>query len=202
MKVVESGVVTEEMEKSDRKINVWKAGVHYVHCPGWSARRIANYARMMKRKGKCDLVIVDYLQKIRLFYRKGWTPELALADVAEVFKNSAEIFGIPYILGSQMNRASKEEKRRTSSGIRGSGQIEERSNLAITLNRAILDEDFVNPETGEVLAEEGGRHPVTDVRVDKNTFGPTGDTQLWMQGNRFTFYDVDKTYLDEIGYGQ
>lgn len=201
MKVVESEVVTEAMEVADAKIDKWPGGVHYVHCPGWGIRRIVNYVRRMKRRGLCDLAIIDYLQKLRLYYRKGWTNELALADVGEVIKISSETLGVPYILGSQMNRQSKEEKRRTAGGIRGTGQIEEKSNLAITLNRAILDDDFIDGN-GEIVAREGERHPVTDVRVDKNTFGPTGDTNLWMQGSRFTFYDVDKQYLDDIGYGQ
>lgn len=202
MELVESGTETEAMKEADWKMRQWPGGVHYVHCPGWSARRIVNYSRMLKRKGKCDLVIVDYLQKVQLYYRRGWTEENALADVGEVVKNSAEKLGIPYIVGSQMNRASKAEKRRTSIGIRGSGQIEEKCNLSITLNREILDEAFVHQETGELIAQEGVRSPVTDVRVDKNSFGPTGDTQLWMQADRFTFYDVKKESLDDIGYGQ
>ena len=196
MEVVDSGVMTPAMEDANRKLQTWKGGVHYVHCPNWSIRRIVNYARMLRRKGKCDLVIIDYLQKINLFYRRGWTEENALADVGEVIKNSAEQLGMPYILGSQMNRASRQEKRRTMNGVRGSGQISEKSNVGITLDRDILDENFVTPE-GIVAAVEGERSPVTSVRIDKNTMGKTGDTKLWMTGARFKFSDVDVVSLDE-----
>jgi replicative DNA helicase len=194
MEVVESGAITPSMEEADKALKAWPGAVHYVHCPGWSIRRIVNYVRMMKRKGLCDLAIVDYLQKINLFYRKGGSEEAALADVGEVIKNSAETLEIPYLLGSQMNRASKAEKRRTSIGIRGTGQIEEKSNLVITLNRDILEADY--KWGGKVVANEGERSPVADIRVDKNSFGPTGDTKLWMDAAHFRFGDVDVKELD------
>jgi len=194
MKTVESGAITPNMEKADELLKSWPGGVHYVHCPGWSIRRIVNYARMMQRKGLCHLAIIDYLQKINLFYRKGGSDEAALADVGEVVKNSAETLGIPYLLGSQMNRASKAEQRRTAIGIRGSGQIEEKSNLVITLSRPILDADYVY--NGQVVAIEGERSPITDVRVDKNTSGPTGDTKLYFLAKRFRFGDLDVKKLD------
>jgi len=102
---------------------------------------------------------------------------------------------IPYFMGSQMNRASKKEARRTAVGIRGTGQIEEKSNLVITLDREILNQELRG--FGDVY-EEGERSPITKLRIDKNTFGKTGDTMLVMVPKEFKFVDAQIEYLNEI----
>jgi len=188
MELIESGEITEKMTRATMRFQTWPGGIHYIHCPGWSIRRIMSYARMLHNKEKCDLIIIDYLQKINLFYRKNGNAELALADVGEVIKTTCEQLKMCSVIGSQMNRKSKDEKRRTSRGIRGSGQIEEKCNVSITIDRDILIDDF---QWGDIIYPEGERSPIAKVRIDKNTLGKTGDTKLAMIGSRFWFKDID-----------
>lgn len=193
IRLIESGENTPAMAGATRILQSWPGGIHYVHCPGWSIRRIAAYIRMLHNKGKCDLAVIDYLQKINLFYRYGWTTELALADVGEVCKNLCEQLEMCILLGSQMNRKSQDEKRRTSKGIRGSGQIEDKSNVVITLDRDILTEDRDFNDLGQY--KEGQRSPIAKARIDKNTLGQTGDTHLGLIGPQFLFGDIDMSTI-------
>jgi len=149
---------------------------------------IAAKMRLLRSQGLCDIAIVDYMQKLRLYYRRGSTTNDALADSGEVLKTGAEQMGIPIMAGSQVNRKSADADRITSDHLRGSGELPEKSNGLITLNRELLDGSRELPD-GSILPA-GSRSPETDARVDKNTGGSTGDTKLWFVGSRYKFADV------------
>ena len=174
---LEDGLLDERTEQATRKMRAYKGGINYVHCPGWSARAISAKARQLHAKGLCDVFIGDYLQKERLWIRKGGTENNGLADAVEVHKNCCEQLGIAGVLGSQVNRKAREAFRITEEHVRGSGEIGEKANIVITLHREIM------PVTGE-------RSPLIEARVDKNTMGKTGDTKLAIRGERFQITDV------------
>lgn len=189
LEIIESGQTTQKMAEATWRVKQWPGGIHYVHCPGWSANRIANYIRMLYNKGICDIFLGDYFQKMKKQWRKGQNEASAYGDTAEIFKNVCEQLGICGLLGSQMNRYSKQELRRTASGIRGSGELEEKANVVITLDRKILTQEyFFNSKT----YQEGERSPIMKIRVDKNTAGPTGDAELVMIAERFLITDPAK----------
>jgi replicative DNA helicase len=193
-----SGVPLEEIERGvlDRRVQVvtemmreYAGRVTYVHCPGWTAQRVAAKARQLAAKGLCDVGIVDYLQKLYLMRRRGQNKADDLGDAVEMLKVLAEQLGIPVLLASQFNRGSRGAARKTGDFIRGSGEPHEKANVVITLDREILDAPIYD-EAGHKVAEIGQRSPVVQVRVDKNTLGPTGDTQLMMNPERFLILDV------------
>ena len=97
--------------------------------------------------------------------------------------------GIPAILGSQVNRASLAFERKTAQAVRGSGEPGEKSNVVITLDREILNQDAIDT-AGNVIAHAGDRPPTVRGRVDKNTGGPTGDFTLKMNAAKFLILDV------------
>ena len=189
MRVVESGTVTAAMEDANGAMSLWHGGIHYVHCPGWTAQRIATQMRLLHSKGLCDVAVVDYMQKMRLLRERGQNDAAAIGDQAEVIKTALEQLGIPAILGSQVNRASLAFERKTAQAVRGSGEPGEKSNVVITLDREILNQDATDP-AGNVIAHAGDRSPTVRGRVDKNTGGPTGDFQLKMNAARFLILDV------------
>lgn len=185
---VESGILTPPIYDAYEKMRQYPGGVHYVHCPGWSARRIANKARQLHAKGRCDVAIVDYLQKIGLDWKSGTNKADALGDVVEVFKVLSEQLGRPLMLASQVNRAAEYATRVTGSHIRGSGEPHEKANIVIVLDRPLLDQ-AVRDERGQVVAQPGQRSPEVTVRIDKNTLGPTGETGLIINASRFRILD-------------
>lgn len=186
--LTEGGEITTAMEAANIKMLGWAGGVHYIHCPGWSASRIVAKARQMRQRGLCDVVIVDYLQKLTLGYRNGINKADALGNAAEGIKNALEQMGIPGLMGSQFNRKADEDHRKRARRIKGSGDVEDKANLVITLDREILDAPAFD-EYGNVLANKGDRSPRVVTRVDKNTNGPTGDTELIINGARFLILD-------------
>jgi hypothetical protein len=174
---IEDGLLNEDTERATRQMQAYSGGITYVHCPGWSARAIATKARQLHAKGLCDVAIVDYLQKLRLYRPRGSTEDYGLADAAEVLKNTGEQLGNAWMIGSQVNRKADGALRIRGSHVRGSGAVPAKGNITITLARDL------DPDTGELS-------PLMATRIDKNTMGPTGDTQLAIRGDRFLITDV------------
>jgi len=122
----ERGEDMEETLKAAQEVSEWIGGIHYVHCPGWTSTRIAQLMRELHEQGKCDLAIVDYLQKVMLSSRDGWNQSSLIGDTVEILKTAGEELAIPLLLGSQLNRAGQE--RPHLNNLRSSGEIEEKAN--------------------------------------------------------------------------
>jgi replicative DNA helicase len=186
---IENGKITEAMEETTQRMQGWPGGIHYVHCPGWTAQRIVNQARLLVDKGECDFVIVDYFQKLKRQYIHGMNTAQAAGAQAETLKIGSEQLETPFIVGSQFNRRSFDRGMKTGADIRDTGELAEKSNIVITLDRELLQADF-RDSSGSVIVPAGQRSPVCQGRIDKNTNGPTGGFQLNFYGPRFLFTDM------------
>ena len=133
-------------------------------------------------------MIVDYLQKMRRDYSHGLNSAQALGRGIELLKNCAEDLGIPVVLPAQYNAAGKKEKIKTSQDVRDTGELEDKANLVITLDRELLTRNLQG-DAGEVIATKGTRSPFVSGRVDKNTFGACGPFELLFLGPRFMLSD-------------
>lgn len=182
---LENGLLDERTERATKQMRSYPGGITYVHCPGWSARAITAKARELHAKGLCDVLVLDYFQKLRLWRPRGSSLNDGLADAGEVVKNCLEQLGIAGMGGSQTNRRADDAARVTASHIRGSGELDEKGNLTITLNRDILLADM---NGGQYKA--GERSPILNVRIDKNTMGPTGECRLAIRGERFVITEL------------
>lgn len=94
----------DQLARVGETVGSWPGAIRYVHCPGWKPERIAAVIRREAAMGLCDLVIIDYLQKVYLPFEKGRTDEMALGLAVETLKNVAEVAMVPVILMSQVNR--------------------------------------------------------------------------------------------------
>lgn len=188
MEEIEAGLVDQRIDAANAALRLWAGGINYVHCPGWTMGRVATKIRQLHSKGLCDVAIVDYLQKARLVYMHGQNKAQALGAAVEDLKNCAEQLGIFIQTGSQFSNAANGAERKTAAHIRDSGEPEEKANIIVTLDRVILNDDLHNG-SGDVIAREGERSPLTTARIDKNTTGRTGDAELYFNGARFAFYD-------------
>lgn len=163
------GYAGVDIARAFDKIAPWQGNITLVHCPGWSAERIATDATRMHAKGQADLVIVDYLQKLALPAASGWNLSAVYGLQAETLKNTAEVLGVPVVLGSQVSRAFKarSDERPRMEDIRNSGEIEEKANQIVVLHRPGGER-----EKGTVVPF-GDRERI-EAWVDKNTEGSTG----------------------------
>lgn len=98
--------------------------------------RIKSKCRLLKRKGRCKLVIIDYLQ---LTGSDGDSPnrEQEVAYISREAKKMAKALDVPVIMLSQLNRAleARADKRPHLSDIRESGAIEQDADMVMFIHR-------------------------------------------------------------------
>lgn len=189
-----SGVPITELERgayppaaveANRRIGEWARNVTYVHCPGWTIERITSLAESMSARGQCDVIVLDYLTKVRPSphtYRMSRNDQLA--EQVEAVKSLVERRGMFALVLSQVNRASANETIKTGNALRASGEIEEKANLVMLLDRRLLKSDEV---IGGQPYEAGARSPEATLQVDKQTNGPTGSVPLWFDPEHIRF---------------
>lgn len=153
-------------------IRAWHGNIVYVHCPGWSAERVAADMTRLHARGECDLAVVDYVQKIPLPRGEG-TTSMRIGQNVEVLKTCAEQLSIPIVLPSQVNRSFKGRgnARPTIADIRESGEIEEKANQILVLHR---------PEERQAGRPEDlfGKTEKIEIHIEKNTGGATGQVDV------------------------
>lgn len=132
----ERGQCMEETLDAAQQVRGWAGGIHYIHCPGWSAMQIVSKTRELRDAGRCDLAVVDYLQKIALADRRGWNKAALIGDTVEALKTAGEELRIPVLLGSQLSRAGQD--RPHLNHLRDSGEIEEKANYCTFIWRERL----------------------------------------------------------------
>lgn len=186
--ILDTGEITKEMSEAYQRIAKWPGAIHYIHCPGWTAGSICAKIHQMKSQGFCDIVIIDYLQKIKKLFQHGLTPAQVVGEQVEDIKNTGEQLDLSIWLASQFSNKSKGKAIKTAADTRDSGEPEQKCNLAITLNRQILIAPYKN--NGHVVVEAGSRSPETIVRADKNTAGPTGQVKMYFDGPRYRISDL------------
>lgn len=191
LSLIEDGYIDGTTSDASYKMQSWPGAIHYVHCPGWSAARIVRLATKLHDRGQCDALIVDYLQKMRRDYSRGLNPAQALGWSIELLKNCGEDLGLPVVLPAQLNVTGKKEKIKTGVNVRDTGELEDKANLVITLDRPLLLVDVLDDQ-GKVVAKAGQRSPIVRGRVDKNTFGACGPFKMMFLGERFLFTDNAK----------
>lgn len=174
----EKGTTDEDVRaavaRASASIARWHGNIIYVHCPGWTAQRIAADIMRLRARGECDLAIVDYLNKISYpeSAHKGWNEASYIGANVEALKNVAERLAVPIVLGCQVNREYKQGGTRRRPGlddVKGSSDIEQKVNQVVILHR--------KGERSE--GEQYGKPEELMAYVDKNTYGATGSCTLW-----------------------
>jgi len=98
--------------------------------------RIKSKCRLLKKKGKCKLIIIDYLQ---LTEGEGSSNnrEQEIAKISREIKKMAKSLDVPVIVLSQLNRAleTRSGKRPQLSDIRESGAIEQDADFVAFIHR-------------------------------------------------------------------
>lgn len=169
-----------EMARADDRMMKWPGKITYVHTPGWTVERALGETRALVNESLCDVVIVDYLEKASASARqlKQYGSQMfeREADDVEQIKNFSESVGVGAVLLSQLNKVGKGQSFDSldRTAIRGSGAKTEKANVVALLYRE-------NPIS-----------TVVRVKLDKNTIGPPGSFEQWIDAPRFRITDVMK----------
>ena len=109
--------------------------------PKMSMDHIRSSALLQKSKGRCDLLIIDYLQLCEMKSgQKNRNREQEVADASRKAKLVAKELDIPVILLCQLNRECemRADKRPALSDLRESGAIEQDADVVMLLYRPAL----------------------------------------------------------------
>ncbi len=135
--------------------------------------RIRSQSRTMQRRGKCGMVIIDYLQLVAPTSGKRDNREREVADMSRAAKLLAKELNIPVILLSQLSRKVEERADKTPmlSDLRESGAIEQDADMVIFIDRPAVYgiESFDAGYYGTISSDGIGR-----LTIAKNREGCTG----------------------------
>lgn len=138
-------------------------------------QRIRTLCRAMQRKGRCGLVIIDYLQLIATSTeeKRYDNREREVAEINRAAKLLAKELNVPVILLAQLSRKVEDRADKTPllSDLRESGAIEQDADMVLFINRPAVYgiQEFDAGRYGVVSSQGVGR-----LTIAKNREGSTG----------------------------
>lgn len=137
---VKSGNLTpwdwKDLEQAKQKIKALPIVIDST--PIVSLRYIRSKSRILKRKGQCDMIMIDYLQLIEPMGNKDKLREQQVAESSRYCKILAKELNVPVILLAQLNREVEkaQDKKPMLSHLRESGAVEQDADMVLFLYRA------------------------------------------------------------------
>jgi len=145
-------------------------------------------ARMMVSTYDIKILIVDYLQLMQsgVNYRENRVMEIT--DISRNLKSIAKELRIPVIAVSQLSREveKRENKRPVLADLRESGAIEQDADLVAFIYR----DDYYDENS-----KDSG---IAEIIIAKHRNGPTGKINLRFFKEYTLFFNLSKSYQDEI----
>lgn len=202
----------EDLRMYKYKGNIFKSVIDkmglsnmYINDKSATIDEIIADARQMKKDGKCDMLIIDYLSLIKT--GKGERRDLEVNDITTKLKLFSKEINIPVLLLAQLNRAVEQrpEKKPILADLRESGGIEQDADVVIMVYRpsyyGMIDYTTL-----------GGKYITADdlgvLIVRKNRHGRTGEAYLKINNDLTDACDWDfagepkepVTYGDDVEY--
>lgn len=160
---------------------------------------IRSQCKAMARRGKCGMVIIDYLQLLDTSTRNASTTrEREIAAASRSAKLLAKELNIPVILLSQLSRKIEERADKTPllSDLRESGAIEQDADMVLFLDRpAMYGRTEIDAGRYGTISAEG----VGLLHIAKNREGATGSIVFRHNESMTRIADYDDPATDAIG---
>lgn len=158
---------------------------------------IRSQCKAMARRGRCGMVIIDYLQLLDTASRNmNSTREREIAAASRSAKLLAKEIGVPIILLSQLSRKVEERADKTPmlSDLRESGAIEQDADMVIFLDRPAMygRAEIDAGRYGTIPAEGMGL-----MHISKNREGVTGCICFRHNESLTRIFDYDDPATDE-----
>ena len=184
-KVMEGDMTKAQMELLGKAVReLYSVPIVVDDTPALSIVDLRARARRLAAEGRCDMIIIDYLQLMR---GSGNTApgsrEQEVAEISRSLKALAKELDVPVIGLSQLNRMleSRADKRPQLADLRESGSIEQDADVILFIYR----DEVYNKDKSE-------RPGIADVIIGKHRHGGTGDAHLRFDGRHVRFQDLAK----------
>lgn len=140
-------------------------------------------ARRMKREHDIGLIVIDYLQLMRV-HGKSENRTNEISEISRSLKALAKELNVPVVALSQLNRAVEQrpDKRPRMADLRESGAIEQDADLILFIYR------------DEVYNDDSPHKGVADIIIGKHRNGAVDTFQLAFQGEYVRFRDYTRDY--------
>lgn len=148
---------------------------------GLSISQIKSRAKNLQRKGKCGLIVIDYLQLVDMKSgNRSYTREQEVTQCSKEAKQLAKSLNVPVVLLSQLSRKCEERADKTPilSDLRESGSIEQDADVVLMIHR---------PEYYDQTEDKG----VGIMRVAKQRDGQSGDIKFRYNESLTCFADYE-----------
>lgn len=154
------GVDECEMDKIvDLSGFVSEWGIYFLRA-GVSSLDVYQKAIKMKETIGLDLVVIDYLQKLKDCYAEKENENIRIGRACQRIKDIATELNVPIICASQFNRnlewRSEEHQVPVISDLRGSGSIEQDADVILLLWRTGPDDPLLNIRMAKSRQVESG----------------------------------------------
>lgn len=105
--------------------------------PSVTINYIRNHSRLMHKRGKCGLIVVDYLQLTGSQGDNNRNREQEVSSISRTAKIIAKELNVPFIMLSQLNREAEKrsDKKPMLADLRESGSIEQDADIICLLYR-------------------------------------------------------------------
>lgn len=131
----------EQQQASDAARELSRLPVYVDDNPKMGMEHIRASARLQKSKGRCDVIIIDYLQLCEMrTEQKNRNREQEVAEASRKAKLLAKELNVPVVLLCQLNRdcETRGDHRPALSDLRESGAIEQDADMVMLLYRPAL----------------------------------------------------------------
>jgi replicative DNA helicase len=154
----------------DKASKLGEANLYVDDTSGISPQEIRSKSRRLKQQQGLDMIIVDYLQIMKLRTRIE-NREREVAEISRSLKALAKELEVPVVALAQLNRGVEgrtgESRKPVLSDLRESGSIEQDADVIMMLYR----EEYYDPDNPDIKGQ-------ADLLVRKHRNGPVGELKL------------------------